>query len=796
MPKDKTSQQMALDLTMSTVEVEEVVDQAKTLEGLIVGKIEELVAHPNANRLQVCQVNIGAKVEQIVCGGNNLKKGMLVAVAKLGAKVKWHGTGDWQELQAVKLRGVESRGMIVSSPEIGLANLFPAKSEAEIIDLSAFKLKPGQPLAEALGLNDTIIEIDNKSINNRPDLWGQYGLARELAAIYKLKLKDTPLAEIKTKNEFKLKVLVEDKANCFRYTSLALANVKVEDSPWWLKKRLEAVGFRPINNIVDVTNYVMAELGQPLHAFDAEEIGGHQIVVKQAVPGTRFITLDGENRKLPAETLMITDGQKNLAIAGIMGGQNSEIKPTTTTIVIESANFRAANIRHTSQALGLRSESSARFEKALDPLLTERALKRAVELLLKLCPTAYVASHLVDVNNNPFTVRDIEVPEELINKRFGVVIPRPEIKDILKRLQFGVEYKAKVFKVRVPSWRATKDISIPEDVVEEVARIYGYSNIQATLPKVALQAPVADLVLVLEKDIKQWLTLSQNYNEVYTYAFTDQAWVRKLGLDPEKHIRVKNSLSPEQAWLNISLLPNLLARAEDNLRWFAEFNIFELERVFLKDEQSVYKVNDKLNNFLPKQDKYLAGVAISKKSAEESFLVTKGLIDTMLAHWGLDVVMEKVKLSYAKVAYQLEQGEVVLGNFGLLKKDLFDSGSQKINVCFWQLDFLSVARYAKQNKKYEPLAKFPSVWRDMAIVVEKQLSWSDLAKEVAKVSPLLRHLEPFDVFIDKSLGQNKKSLAFHLEFRSDERTLSAEDVDKLMSDILNLLKKKFQAFLR
>jgi phenylalanyl-tRNA synthetase beta chain len=796
LPKDKDSQQMALALTMSTVEVEKVMEQAKSLEGLVVGRIEEMVAHPNADRLQVCQVNIGPKIEKIVCGGNNLKKGMLVAVAQVGAKVKWHGEGEPVELKPAKIRGIESNGMIVSSSEVGLGNLFPAKSEAEIIDLSAFRIKPGQPLAEALGLNDTIIEIDNKSINNRPDLWGQYGLARELAAIYKLKLKEAPLPDFKTKNEFKLKVTVEDKENCFRYMGLAINNLRVEDSPWWLKKRLEAVGFRPINNIVDVTNYVMAELGQPLHAFDAQEINGHQIIVKQAVPGSKFVTLDGETRKLPVGALMIADATKNLGLAGIMGGQNSEIKPTTTAIIIESANFKATNIRHTSQDLGLRSESSTRFEKSLDPLLTSKALKRATELILKLCPGASVASHLVDINNNPFPVIDLEVPEELINKRFGVTIPRPEIKDILKRLQFGVEYKAKIFKVRVPSWRATKDISIPEDMVEEVARIYGYNNIQAILPKVTLRPPVYDVALALEKDIKNWLALSQNYNEVYTYAFTDQAWAKKLNFDLAEHLKIKNAITPEQALLNLSLLPNLLARAEENLRWFEEFDIFELERVFSKNEESVYKVDDKLNKFLPKQDKSLAGVAVAKKSAGELFLATKGLMESLLAHWGLDFVMEKVKLPYAKVAYNLRHGEVVLGNFGLLKKDLFDGGSLKVNVCFWQLDFLLAVKYTKQNKKYKSLPKFPSVWRDMAIVIDRQINWGDLAKEIRKVSPLLRQLEPFDIFIDKSLGQNKKSLAFHLEFRSEERTLAASDVDKLMANILSLLKKKFKAFLR
>lgn len=796
LPKDLASKQLALDFTMAIVEVEEVIYRGELLKDIVVGKINEITKHPDADRLQVCQVDIGEKVEQIICGGTNLNKGMLVAVAKVGSRVKWHGQGDLVAMAKTKIRGLESNGMIAASEEIGLEKLFPQKSDREILDLSSLKLKVGQPLAEALELNDTIIDIDNKSINHRPDLWGQYGLARELAAIYKLKLKDYTNFELKGKNEVKLKVTVEDKADCFRYLGMVIKNIKVNDSPWWLKKRLEAVGIRPINNIVDVTNYVMYELGQPMHAFDAKHIEGHHIQVKQARKGEKFVTLDGVNRKLPEGSLMIADAKKYVALAGIMGGQNSEISSDTSEVILESANFRAAGIRRTSTAIGLRSESSARFEKALDPVLAGLAIRRAAELILKFCPEAYIASNLVDVDNNPFKPISLEVPEDLINNRFGVTIPTAEIKDILKRLQFDLKYKAKTFFITVPSFRATKDISIPEDIVEEVARIYGYDNIKFELPYVNIKSPDINLSHVATKDIRRWLSLTQKYYEIYNYPFTNQTWAKKLGLELNNHLKVKNALSPEQAYLNISLLPNLLARAEDNIRWFDEFKIYELERVFDKIGKSIYHTDNTKKKFLPKQDKYLTGVEVSKKSKADLFLSVKGMFESLMDYLNIKIDFEDLEISYASMAYNVKYKDTSLGQFGLLKPELFDSGDLKVNVAFWQLNFSLLIKYINKVKRYNSLDKFPAVYRDMAVVVDKSLKWAELEGEISKVSSLIRHLEPFDVFSGQGISENKKSLAFHLEFRSNDRTLLTEEVDKLMEDILAILNKKFAATLR
>ncbi len=795
-PNNLSHKEIALALTMSTVEVEEVLDQAKDLEGIVVGKIKQITKHPQADLLQVCQVSLGETQEQIVCGGSNLRTGMLVAVATIGSKVRWHGQGDWVRLAATKIRGVESRGMIVAASEVGLDLLFPTNNEKEIIDLSDFKIKAGQKLSQALSLDDVIINIDNKSINHRPDLWGQYGLARELAAIYRVKLAEYKIEPLAYQDKLGLKAEVQDPSSCYRYSALALSNVKVAESPWWLKVKLLAVGLRPINNIVDATNFVMYELGQPLHAFDAKQIEDHKIVVKLAKANDNFVTLDGVKRKLSGETLMIADGKKYLAIAGIMGGQNSEIVKDTTDIILESACFKASTIRRASQFLGLRSESSARFEKSLDPNLTLLALHKVARLILAMNPEAEVSSNLIDINNNPFKEISLTVPESLLLDRMGTVIPAKEIKDILTRLQFKVDYKKKVFNIQVPSFRATKDISVPEDIVEEVSRIYGYDKLPYVLPQLTLQEPIFDIAHDAAKEIKTWLAWGQAYTEVSTYPFTNQFWANTLGFDLTKNIKVKNAVSPDQAYLNTSLLPNLFNAAEENYRWHNNFKIFELERVFDKKENSNYHTDQSHKGFLPQQPKHLTGIELCECDAETMYLSVKGLLESLLKHWGLNCNWENLNLPYASIAGRITFQDIELGQFGLLKKELFTSAKQKVNLGFWDLNFSTLIKYINSSKTYTFLPKYPSIDRDIAIVIDKQITWQSIAQEINKVSSLIRNLEPFDVYTGKEVPENQKSLAFHLEFRSDDRTLLTEDVDQLMATILANLEKKFKAKLR
>ncbi|MBT5337825.1 phenylalanine--tRNA ligase subunit beta, partial [Candidatus Falkowbacteria bacterium] len=420
-------QELGLKLTMATVEVESVENQAELLIKVVVGKIVKLEKHPDADRLQVAQVDIGNKKVKVVCGGSNLKQNMLVAMALSGAKVRWHGEGELVELKSTKVRGVESDGMICAGVEIGLDSLFPAKAKNEIVDLSVLKLQVGQPLADALGLNDVIFEIDNKSLTNRPDLWGHYGIAREVAAIVGSKLKPYKLDKFKKNKQIDLKVKIDDFAACPRYMAIALEGVKISESPDWLKKQLEAIGQKSINNIVDITNYVMYDLGQPLHAFSADKIVDNKIIVRKAIAREKITTLDGEARKLIEDDLLITDNEKPIALAGVMGNQNSEINTNTNVVIIESATFEPFTVRKTADRLDLRSEAAIRFEKNLDPNLAEIAINKAVNLIQEVIPEAKVVSNLIDESKFKLDQGPISLSWEFIDKRIGEKLEQKKI---------------------------------------------------------------------------------------------------------------------------------------------------------------------------------------------------------------------------------------------------------------------------------------------------------------------------------------------------------------------------------
>jgi len=443
LPHDITPEQLGEDLTLHTVEVEEVIDQASQYDKMVVGQIQQIQDHPDADKLKICVTDIGEKhPAQIICGGQNIYEGMKVAVAMPGAKVRWHGEGELVELKKVKIRGVESQGMICAACEIGLTDENPI-DQPYVMDLKLDD-KAGTFLAKALSLADVVIDIDNKSITNRPDLWGHYGLAREISAIYGLTFQHqtelkTENENLKTKENY-LSVEIKDKGLCRRFTALKIDNIKVTESPEWLKQRLQALGQKPINNLVDISNYVMFELGQPVHIFDVNKMTSNNkqitIIVRKANTGETIQTLDGEERQLDNSMLVVADEEKPIAIAGVMGGGNSEVDENTTSIIIEAANFEPINIRQTSQKLNLRSEASARFEKGLDPHLAKEANQRVAQLVMELNPEAKISSAFVDEGSWGADPTILEFGIDFINKRLGTELSVEIISDILERLGF------------------------------------------------------------------------------------------------------------------------------------------------------------------------------------------------------------------------------------------------------------------------------------------------------------------------------------------------------------------------
>ena len=553
-PEDIDLKKLAYDLTMSTVEVEDVEDLARRFDNMVVGVIEKIEPHPNADKLRVCSVDIGdGELKTIVCGGINLTEGMRVAVSCPGAVVRWHGEGEPVVIKNSKLRGVASYGMICASDEIGLGDLFPASQEAEILDLSAFEVPAGTPLADALDMNDVLLEIDNKSMTNRPDLWGHYGIARELAALYNL-----PLAEIKpfhtdVQSDFHVEIAEPDR--CRRYIGVEMSGLEVKPSPYWMQSRIWKVGMRPINALVDITNYVMLATGNPTHAFDADNITDH-IVVRHAEEGEKLVLLNEKELDLCTDDLVITDSEGPVALAGVMGGAKDSILPDTKRVILEVANFEAAGIRRTALRYDTRTEASARYEKAIDPERCDQALALSMQYFQELYPGVQVTGYC-DNYVNKLERAQIDVDLGWLAKRLGKNLSNDVIQAKLELLGFDVQIEGGNMHVTAPSWRSTGDISIKDDVMEEVARLYGYDNFEATSFTTTFEGAINQKKEDLIRNIKEYLAIRCGLQEVYTYPWMNDTFVNAVLQSMDGILKLSTPPAPDLSHIRSSLLPNL-----------------------------------------------------------------------------------------------------------------------------------------------------------------------------------------------------------------------------------------------
>lgn len=741
-PKGVSADSLANTLTMHTVEVEEILDFKKRLQGALVGLVEEVKNHPGADKLKLATVDIGKKSLEVVCGGVNLKEGMKVAFASIGTQVRWHGEADWAPLEKATIRGVVSEGMACAAEELGLYD--PQAIEHGIMDLSDLDAKPGTPLAEALGLDDVIIEIDNKSITHRPDLWGHLGLARELAAVWHQPFNLPVIKSLQSRGHTKLQIKIKNSEYCRRYLGLIVSGVKVTSSPDWLQKKLLMLGMRPINNIVDVTNYVMLELGQPLHAFDLAKLEGAEITVRLANKGESIVTLDGETRKLDIDTLVIADNKQAQAVAGVMGGKSSEVGEQTESIIIESANFDPVSIRQTSLRLGLRTEASARFEKSLDPELSELAIRRAVELLKEVIPECSVVSELVDVYPNKPEVININLNIAWLKKRLGCELGIDEVQHILESLGFKVTGAGQELKVTVPSWRATRDITIPEDLIEEVARIYGYAKIPLSLPAFSIAPPIKEPEQDFRWQIRD-LLVSTGWTETLSYSFVGSKAGGKLEL--------VNPVDKTKQFLRPNLLTSFAEQfAAAKRASSASIKMFELGRVF-QEKDSPYPASAKGNNKLPNQPWHLILAAYDKN--HNSFRVLKGVIELIESKTGVELKPEYQELSGGVTAEIEIEG-------------LFNQG----------------------HIEFKSLPKYPKVERDVSIIMPRGVKWSEIESVVKKGSALIDKINVFDVY------EAKNSIAFTIVFRDQNRTLKSDEVDEVMNKMTKILQDKFNVTFR
>jgi phenylalanyl-tRNA synthetase beta chain len=793
-PKSVSPEELGAKLTNHTVEVEKTEKQAARFDKVVVGKVLEVNKHPNSDHLNLTRVDVGEKEPlEIVCGAPNVAAGQLVPVALIGAELP-----NGMKIEEREVRGEKSFGMICAEDELGLGN-----DHAGIMVLDK-KAKIGQPFGEYLDLDDVIFEVDNKSLSNRPDLWGHLGMSREFAAI--LEVETTKefkrLLENKIANDEnleKVKVKVEESDLCPRYMAVKIEGVEVKSSPEWMQKRLSAAGMRPINNIVDATNYVMLELGQPMHAFDAALV--QEIIVRTAKKDEAIKTLDGADRVLDNSMLVIADKDKAIAIAGVMGSEASEINSATHAVILEAANFQAASIRKTSTKLGLRTEASMRFEKSLDPNNCEAALARCFELIKETCPEAKVASQVADLNDFKLNLGPIDFDLNWAAKRLGEDIGKEKIINILETLGFGIaNADDNLLKITIPTWRATKDISIREDILEELVRIYGYNNIKISLPIVEMRAPEQNEERNLERRIKNILALGAGSTETYNYSFVGEEKLNKLKINPKNYLRLANPLSNFQTMLRQNLLENLVDNIKANQAKYEQISLFEVGSIFWDAIGSINKDTERKEN-LPFQAKHLALIEAGA-SATEVYDKVKGKLEYLLENFDLTVRFEVSEMipewADKKIFAKIFVGGEDIGLVANFPKEILTTLGIKKEVAILEIDLEKLIKMilSMPAKQYLKPNKYPAMERDLAFVVKENVLYNNIKAELGKFDPLITGVELFDVYQGKNLPSGQKSLAFHIIYSSPERTLESAEVDAIQNKLIIHLQEKFEAQIR
>ncbi len=782
------AKELAHRLTMAGIEASRIEVKGGDWENVVVAQIVAINPHPNADRLRLAEVDTGAEKETVVCGAPNIEVGQKIAFARVGAKLMDAHTGKTMVLQPAKIRGVVSRGMICSEMELGISE----SHEGILVLPSGAPL--GKPLTELLG--DTILGFEVTP--NRPDCLSMLGIAREVSALTGATVTFPPAdysVEGLRVNDL-ASVEIADPDLCPRYCATIINNVKIGPSPDWLQQRLVAYGMRPINNIVDITNYVMIEYGQPLHAFDYERIRGKKIIVRRARIDETIISLDGVERKLIPENLLITDGAGPVAIAGVMGGANSEVADTTTSILLESANFNRASIRRTSAQLALRSEASMRFERGIRPELAMEAIKRATKLICDL-GGGKAAPGIINVYPGKTTPPAITISSDEIKRVLGIELPPREIAGVLTSLGFTCDMGVSTISVTTPWWRS--DIAQPADLVEEVARIRGYDSIPLTLLSTPMPAFQPQPLFDLKEKIRD-LLVSSGMQEVINYTLVSLEVQRKAGCLSQSvldaSLRVVNPASREQEYLRTTLRSGLLATMSSNQRHEESgIRVFEAGRVFFPRSED-----------LPDEKEIVAGVlggpaaepSWQAKPAMMDFYDAKGIVENLVRGLGAEarfVDGEDPSLLKGRTAQILVDGAPV-GIVGEVNPGISQSFDISGAVYLFEIDVAALLPVFKAAfRRYKPLPKFPGATRDLAIIVDSAVT-SEKIKEVIRTSPLVDKVALFDVYTGDKVAKGTKSLAWRITWQSYERTLTDEEVNRSFQQITDKLTRELGATLR
>ncbi len=799
LPDDLTMDQLAFDLTMSTVEVEGVHDLKKQFDGIVVGVINEVLPHPNADKLRVCKVDIGAEeIKEIVCGGSNLEAGMKVVVACPGAMVRWHGEGEPVEIKNTKLRGVASFGMICAAVEVGLADLFPTDDDHAIMDISYLDVKPGENLADALGLDDKILEIDNKSMTNRPDLWGHYGIARELAAIYDLPLKKIEKYVPETDEAYDVRIL--DSERCPRYIGAKIENLSVKEAPFSMKSRLWRVGLRPINALVDITNYVMLAVGQPTHVFDSNHIIDH-IEVRRAADGEKLQLLNDKDIELCSDDLVIADKEGAVALAGVMGGAKDSVLPETVSVILEVANFNSHGVRRTALRYDNRTEASARYEKAIDPERCDQAVALSMELFKELFPDMKVTA-FSDSYPNKLTKKEIDVDFDWLDRRLGMRIPQEVVSRKLGSMGYEVTFTDKGMHIVVPTWRSTGDVSIKADIMEEVARMYGYENFQPTSITTTFDGAINQLDVDLVRKIKEYLAFRCNMQEIFTYPWMTDTFVNALLPDTSEVLALSTPPSPSEKYIRSTLLPNICKAIVKNERNFPEFAIFEEAKIF-RDCNYTHEYDEK--EALPFERRHLGCAFVgSPDNVTELFRTAKGVIGMMPAYTHMEEFTfrkeEKPFWADDTVWLNIFLGEKKIGDLALLShKAKTDCGIKVVSAVLVELDMDSLVPFKSRTNRFVHIPEFPMNEYDLSFLVDSMTKWEDIYGVcMLKKSDdsLLRDVRFVDEYKGKQIPAGKKSVTIRLVIGSSEKTLTGEEIEAAAKSVLKKLTKNLGAEIR
>jgi phenylalanyl-tRNA synthetase beta chain len=784
---DLPPKELAHRLTMSGTE-SSIRCIGESWEGVFIGQIVGIDPHPNADRLRLATVDTGSGRQTVVCGAPNLTIGDKVAFATVGANLIDGHTGQASVLKPAKIRGVESCGMVCSEMELGIS-----KNHEGILVLPP-EAPTGRPLAEFL--SDIVLDIEVTP--NRPDLLSVIGVAWEVAAITGKKVRAPGLDYEETGDDIGKQISIEiaDEDLCPRYCASLITGVRIGESPEWLKQRLIACGLRPISNIVDITNYVMFEYGQPLHSFDYDRIKTKKIVVRRAKNGEVMQTLDGVERKLTDNTLMITDGEKSVAIAGVMGGANSDITENTTSILLESANFNAASIHYTSHDLKLVSEASMRFERGIRPDLTIPALRRATQLILQLAG-GKAAKGIIDVYPHKKEVKPLLLRSSEIERILGTGFEIEKVGKTLSSLGFQVAAfpEKREFLVTPSYWRS--DINLEVDLIEEVARITGYDNIPTTL----LSGPIAhqepNRLMDLKGKVRQSL-VGFGFQEIITYSLTSREILAKAyasGFPDREPIKLSNAMSSDQECLRTNLRSGMLSVLQSNLRHEeGPIRIFELNRIYLRRE-----------NDLPEEPEILCGLMYNPEEEKAwpmhtppfDFFSVKGVVESLLESLG---VRADFCESNDDSLHPGRQAEVIvngsrLGVIGEVHPMVAAAFDISEKVYLFELSVSSLLPYTLQREGYHPIPRFPAAIRDIALVVDSNVAHKQLVDIISRFS-LVSEVTLFDVYSGKQVEPGKKSMAYRIIFQSPEHTLTDVEVDKVLEQILLKLKNALGATLR